>query len=293
MLTAPIYQISGLISKYREAWARARGSRQGLRRRPVIFPLMGIALVFLGLFFGWIALEEAWDPWLAGSVTLAGVLAGVFTAQASSWVFTFSPAFFVSASFLLVSDPMPNSLTSMWFAIAAVIGASHSAFALTPSWWSVLTRPRLRWWYSAERAALDVRVRVCPVTGGEFLTRTLDISETGAFLSLEAVTVSAPRHRGTSPANVPGDPVSEFQPGVHCSIRLELNQYTAFTCSARVVRREKEDFGSRSGAGIVFVGLTGLQRRRLIKYLKAAKEEFRLRARKPAPSASVSQAQAA
>ena len=72
----------------------------------------------------------------------------------------------------------------------------------------------------------------------------------------------------------PVDGVSELRIGVHCSIRLELNQYTAFTCLARVIRREDSARGIYSpGFGVVFVGLSGSQRRSLARYLKAAIEE--------------------
>ena len=51
-----------------------------------------------------------------------------------------------------------------------------------PKYQQVLKSPHLRWWMVAKRVALRLPVDVSPFRGKEFSGKTVDISQTGAFI---------------------------------------------------------------------------------------------------------------
>ena len=122
----------------------------------------------------------------------------------------------------------------------------------------VLLNPQLRWWRTPARKRAHVQAVVYPVLGGEIASKTFDISEGGAFISLP---LGSPRSTHTDPQS------KTVSVGNHCAVKLRLDQLNVLNCSARVVRKVKSAGDYPDGFAVQFVNLTPEQRRQIRTFI--------------------------
>lgn len=124
----------------------------------------------------------------------------------------------------------------------------------------VLANPRLRWWLTPPRRRVELEARVCPTLGGELIARTFDLSEGGAFIAL----------RDSFWASLREGSGRNLSVGTYCSVRLSLNQVSAFSCMAQVVRRGEPAGAYPEGIGIRFISMTPREKKTLLSFLRNA-----------------------
>lgn len=129
------------------------------------------------------------------------------------------------------------------------------------SWRKVLSSPKHQWWTVPLRLQRRLKAKLWPVSGGELESHTLDLSETGAFLSWEE-SVWAPGKSG---------PGHSLKVGSHGSGRIHLDKSQALYVHYQVVREAPVRRGRYpAGIGVRFVGLSPADREVIRAYLKKA-----------------------
>ena len=131
---------------------------------------------------------------------------------------------------------------------------------LTPECRMILTQPKKRWWLTPPRKRVSIEARVCPVLGGELMSKTFDLSENGAFISLRDAFWA--KHRAAS--------VKNLKVGTYCSIQFKLNQMASLSCTAEIVRQSTSNGNYPGGFGVRFVGLNPKEKKILNSFLKQA-----------------------
>jgi len=124
---------------------------------------------------------------------------------------------------------------------------------LSPSGRIALFHPARRWWLTPVRKRASLSARLRPVIGSEMKAEIFDISEGGAFVPL-----------GRIPKQKTGNPL---EIGTYCWIRITLNDLSALTCTAEIVRKTNGRGSYPAGIGLRFVGLSAQDKKELAKFL--------------------------
>lgn len=126
---------------------------------------------------------------------------------------------------------------------------------------NALKNPELHWWNTPKRKAMKIQTFVYPVTGGDIISETLNVSTTGAFILSEPLIWKTPS--GTTIPNI-------IKQGTRCKVRMVLNDTESIACSAEIVR--KVDHSSQTehplGFALQFIGLSNQDRNRLSESLE-------------------------
>lgn len=144
-----------------------------------------------------------------------------------------------------------------WFATLAALAIHGVLLRQNPR--AVLLQPSLRWWKTPVRKKSSVQATVFPVSGGQLLTRTFDISEGGAFVMLGEDGSWDQAYQA---------PLKNIVAGKHCTVRIKLDQLTVISCNARVVRRARECGAYPEGFALQFTNLNSDQKRTLKDYVQ-------------------------
>lgn len=250
-----------------------------MRSRPkeltyLAFILAGIALSF-PLQIMWMFGDSPLDPaavfckltplnWTV--MTLAALLSGLVL-NASPWVWFVSPAFVIATvwNHWLIAEV--NGGAWAWMACLATLGVlATQSLLLRPEVFRVLMHPELRWWRTPGRARVLVEAKVCPVSGGELLSRTFDLSENGAFVAIDG-SAWLTNHEGS---------FKKITLGSYCNLRLKLTQTSSFSCTAQVVRRAEARGNYPAGFGLRFVAVGATERKVLLGFLRQVRAEAAL-----------------
>jgi hypothetical protein len=157
-------------------------------------------------------------------------------------------------------ETAPSLLVSL-LAIPAVL-LSSVAFSRTCR--DALLHPRRRWWLTPGRKRTVLTARLRPVSGGEILIQTFDISPEGIFLTFNRSTYwKVPRSKtGASQEDC-------LEVGTYCWLRIPLTEVSALTCTAEIVRKTKGSGSYPPGIGLRFVGLSPQDKKLLSHFLKS------------------------
>jgi hypothetical protein len=148
-----------------------------------------------------------------------------------------------------------------------------------PSCRTVLLHPSKRWWLTPERKRVDLEARLCPVLGGEISSKTFDLSESGIFVVLDDHSQwRGPRFRTTTKA-----PETALRVGSYCWLRVALNDVSALTCTAEIVRKTEPRGIYPAGIGLRFVGLTARDKKLLAGFLSNLKPALQAAVLAPVP----------
>jgi hypothetical protein len=135
---------------------------------------------------------------------------------------------------------------------------------LSSSCRTALLQPSKRWWLTPCRKKVELDARICPVLGGEVLTKTFDISEGGIFLTIDhSVKWLGPRFRKAS------QPEETLRVGSYCWLRIALNEVSALSCNAEIVRKADARGIYPAGIGLRFMGLTAQEKKTLTTFLNS------------------------
>jgi hypothetical protein len=125
---------------------------------------------------------------------------------------------------------------------------------------TLLASPDLRWWLTPKRKPLSVIVEVRPVLGGELQSTALNISAGGALISVGTADREMMR----------AVPIKNLDVGVHCAVRLALDQLNVIQCQAQIVRQSPVGRGEYPQSfAVKFLGLDRNTRRALEAYCEA------------------------
>lgn len=137
--------------------------------------------------------------------------------------------------------------------IASALFVVAHGLMLTPSARAVLLNPNNRWWRTATRRRVEVPMTVCPWLDKSIISAsTYDISETGAFLKLDA---NKTESRST------------LKPNDFIEIRFNIAGYYQIRCSAKVVRVQHAKGTYPSGLGIQFSEIAPEDRKLLRRFV--------------------------
>ena len=230
-----------------------------MRRRPMILPVIMLMLFGVALSF---PLQVMWLydhglgelpqvlnklTWLNWLVMAGAVLTGVFVFGASPFTRFALPAltFIVAVNNFFVgyfaTDYSFMATTMGTFAFGAMLLPLYQ-----PKVRELLLYPDRRWWRAKTRRRMAVPIFVGGSRQVKLRSETFDISESGAFLPIEAA----------------GLYVEE-----RVSICLTLGTLQQIRCDARVVRRAEAKGTYPGGVGITFTNMDWWQRRELKRYL--------------------------
>jgi hypothetical protein len=160
-------------------------------------------------------------------------------------------------NFLIWDAGVNFSAPELGGSFAALIGL-HAPLLRAPVR-RVLFNPQLRWWRTPRRQRASLRAVVRPVTGGELVSRTVDVSAGGAFVELDRALWTL-GHSDAAPGEV-------LKPGMRCAVRLALDPLHTLRCTAEVVRVAERRGRYPHGVGIRFTDLSREQRRQLDGFL--------------------------
>ncbi|MCB0408084.1 MAG: PilZ domain-containing protein, partial [Bdellovibrionales bacterium] len=104
--------------------------------------------------------------------------------------------------------------------------------------------PQIRWWLVAERKYIKAPIGIAPFRGEQFVSRTLDISKTGAFIESQGV--------------------HHLNLGEKINLSLKLGTLQQLQLQAEVVRFQDEG----EGFGVHFQEMNQQQRKILDRYLQ-------------------------
>lgn len=172
-----------------------------------------------------------------------------------------SPVLYFSTPVFLLALVAEHQ-THLGLAVLVLATVSHLPL-LIPRSRKAIRNPRLRWWRTVPRKTLFLTVQVRPVLGGELLSKTINISETGAFVSL----------RGARWTNSRGTPLKNMKVGTYCALQLNLDQIYAFTCTAEVVRHSSKSKNNPEGVGLRFTFVSPEEKSRLASFLALVRED--------------------
>lgn len=256
-----------------------------MRSRPRELTFLALVLAGIALSFPlqivWLFGDSLLDPgaifckltplnWLV--MALAGLLSALLL-YASRWVWLVSGIFVVATIWNNWLIAEVNGGSWAWIACLATVAVLASqVILLRPEVRRVLAHPELRWWRTPGRERVSVEARLCPVSGGELVSRTFDLSENGAFIGIEAAAWLT-HHEGS---------FRKITLGSYCNLRLKLNQTTSFSCTAQIVRRAAPCGNYPAGFGMRFVGVGVPERKVLHGFLRQVRAEA-ARARAAAP----------
>lgn len=208
---------------------------------PLNWAVMGLAVALIP-----ITLRASSSFWIAAPLFLSTVawnnwlVANVF--EATHWD---SPAY------------LSTYILTVIFAGVVISRASRTA----------LTQPGKRWWLTPLRNRVSVTAKLCPVMGGEMNARTFDLSERGAFINLRDAEWTPPSLRlAANQKETSG--VSSLSKGSYCWLQLSLNNISALTCTAEIVRKADARGEYPEGVGLRFVGLSSRDKKVLTRFIK-------------------------
>lgn len=202
-------------------------------------------------------------------------LSALFAFQASPWMMTTLPT--LTAAMLYNNWYVGQMATDYpsWVTVLAsggfvlAVGAMLGRDAV-----SVVLNPQTRWWLTPQRKRLVIPVRLkllnlrAPAQGAygndEFYVRTYDVSEGGAFISLDqSGGVAESRDR----LEIFGSIFKDLAVGTQCYVSLPLTDVSYIQCRAEIVRSTLGRGNYPAGFGLRFLGLSWSERRRLAQFL--------------------------
>lgn len=231
-----------------------------MQSRPKILPVVMVLLFAVALsmplqvmwLYGhpWSEMDAVlhkltWMNWL---VIAGAMLTGVLVFSASGWARFAVPALIVLVG---VNNMFVGYFATDYSFLTATLG-TLGFMALTlplyrPQVRELFMHPEKRWWLVKHRRRQNVPIFVGGSRQVKLRGETFDISESGAFVPLEAV----------------GLGVDE-----QVSVCLTLGTLQQIRCDARVVRRTPKAKGTYpAGVGLHFINLDWWQRRELKRYL--------------------------
>lgn len=255
-----------------------------MRSRPRELTCLGIILAGIAISFPlqiiWIFGDSPLDPgailckltplnWVVMSLS---TLLSYLVLTASPWIWLVSPAFVIATlwNHWLIAEV--NGGAWAWIAcLASLAVLATQALLFRPEVMRVLTHPELRWWRTPGRERVSVEVNICPVSGGELQARSFDLSENGAFISVDGAAWLT-NHEGS---------FKKITLGSYCNLRFKLNQTSSFSCTAQIVRRAEARGDYPAGLGMRFVGVGAVERKVLhgfLRQVRAGAAEARARA---------------
>ncbi len=172
--------------------------------------------------------------------------------RASSYVYATMPFFLLAITW---NNWLVGSLETQYSALTASLATCAAflmhAVLLSKNAKTVLLNQKKRWWLTPERKKISIRAVLLPVLGGELHSRTFDISDGGAFISLD----------DASWAPLKSAPITHLQEGNVCSVRLMLDTLSVIHCGAEIVRQTHANGHYPAGIGIRFISLKPDQRK--------------------------------
>jgi len=195
--------------------------------------------------------------WLEGLIIVLAWTLVPLTLRASRALWPIS--LLLLGSFFIQELPLHSVL--LIFPVSLILIA-----LLSPSGRIALFHPARRWWLTPTRKRASLSARLRPVIGGEMLAEIFDISEGGAFIPLGASNRWLPLgfYLGRKPKQKSESPL---EIGTYCWIRITLNDLSALTCTAEIVRKTNGRGSYPAGIGLRFVGLSAQDKKELAKFL--------------------------
>ena len=123
-----------------------------------------------------------------------------------------------------------------------------------------ILNPKQRWWLTPRRQVMHSCTVVRPTLGGELRSKLFDISETGAFITMDDA-AWAPNQAA---------PLSHLAVGNRCFVVIHLNQLQVVQCYAEIVRQSSPTGNYPGGFAVKFLNLDRQQHRVLSNCLVAA-----------------------
>lgn len=226
-----------------------------MKKRPPLFYLVSISLLAIAisiptqilLLYGH-PVEEIYFAFSKMTVmnwiscaTLGGLSLAALNGSRSLYILIpLSIAVIGWNNFLVGSWGYDYNLTTTWW--STTLFAAGCGFLFLPQYFQVLQYPEQRWWLVAKRISIHLPVEVSPFRGHEFTGKTLDVSQTGAFIE--------------------GDDAL-LKLGEMIDLNLKLNTLQNLQVRAEVVRKSKED----SRFAVHFHDLGQDQKKLLSKYV--------------------------
>lgn len=201
---------------------------------PMNWVVMGASIVHAGLVFRGSTLSIASGAFFLGSVAW------------NNW--------------LVASAGLNYSVSATVLATLATM--LTQAPLLKPQVRRVILNRGLRWWRTPVRKKAQLQAVVRPVIGGEMKSRTWDISEGGAFISMDKASWDQLQK------GVP----ETLKIGSRCAVRLTLDQMNTIQCGAEIVRHATARGSYPEGFAVRFVNLDSQQKRMLSNYVQASRE---------------------
>jgi hypothetical protein len=244
-----------------------------MRQRPRVFDLLALALLLVAfslpvqvmLMFGhtpgeFTAIFNQLAPmnWV---VAMLAVACAVAHWRASPTLWILSPLFILAVgwnNYLVAQAGLNFSWATTLLATGATL-ALHGLL-LTPTARKVLLNPKMRWWLTAPRKRVQLRATIWPVLGGELLTSTYDVSEGGAFFSLEEASWTSRRTLS----------IKNLSVGTVCTLKMKLDSGRAIQCDAEVVRQAEPRGQYPGGFAVRFKSLSREDQKALAQLLRQA-----------------------
>jgi len=230
-----------------------------MRQRPFELPIIALALFAVAISFPlqimWLYEHRVSEiAEIAGKLTWLNILVmggtlitGVLVYSASRRVRYAVPALIAAVA---LNNFFVGYLGTDYSVMSATLGTVAFTLLLVPLYRprvrELFLHPERRWWRAKERLRVSVPIFVGGSRQVKWRSETFDISESGAFLPIEAA----------------GLDVQE-----RVSICLTLGSLQQFRCDGLVVRRAPAKGSYPAGVGIQFTNMDWWQRRELKRYL--------------------------
>lgn len=230
-----------------------------MRSRPYVLPLSMLAMFAVAASFPlqimWLYQHE-WSEWqqilnkltvLNWMVIGASIVTGFLVFSASPWLRIALPG---AVILVAINNFFVGYLGTDFSMTSATLGTFGFTALFTPLLRTevreLIRHPSRRWWRTKTRLRTSVPIFVGGSRQVKVRSETYDLSETGAFLPIEA---------------------NGFELDERVSICLTLGALQQIRCDARIVRRSVAKGKYPDGVGIEFTNMDWWQRRELKRYI--------------------------
>lgn len=200
------------------------GLLQGFSQLLQTITWLNILVMAACLMTAWSALRAHWSLRILLPATVATVLFNNWWVGHVALDFSMAQASFASFGFIAISGFLAEKKTL-----------------------SVLKNPKLKWWDRAPRNQLEVPVVLSPWLRGATLHKTsFDLSETGLFVQ-----------------GLNSEEFVSLKLGERFEIKLHLEGHGEIHCTAKLVRKTQGAGVYPAGVGLIFEGLSPLEKQNL------------------------------
>ena len=197
---------------------------QGFSQLMQTITWLNILVMGACLITAWSALRAHWSLRILLPSTVATVLFNNWWVGHVALDFSMTQASFASFGFIAISGLLTEKRTL-----------------------SVIKNPKLKWWDRSPRNQLEVPVVLSPwLRGATLHKKSFDISETGLFVQGLKQEESVP-----------------LKLGERFEIRLHLEGHGEIHCTAKLVRKTQGSGAYPAGVGLIFEGLSPLEKQSL------------------------------